>query len=214
MVKLEYLMVYTNAGLPIYSKCFGNFCRSAFENPELLSGLLSAIEKIPPTIMDGAELKGIKMAYTSMRFSKTLPEGHTVVVGLSEDRPDVAKRVYEAVDSLLKQPRYQGVDWEVVTSELVHDFTRDLTQNYLVDAMHKFGAFADECPLGDQCPIHSDPIIGQKRRIWDVIRARYDAMKKMMQEKMTAAPKSEEEKGRFWGRLRTRLRTIFGGGGD
>ncbi|MGQ4871339.1 MAG: hypothetical protein ACP6IT_05835 [Candidatus Thorarchaeota archaeon] len=54
MTKLEYLMVYTQSGLPIYSKCFGGFCKSAFESPELLAGLLSAIETIPPTLSEGS----------------------------------------------------------------------------------------------------------------------------------------------------------------
>jgi len=44
MVVLEYLMVYTESGLPIYSKCYGTFCKTAFKNPELLSGFLSALQ--------------------------------------------------------------------------------------------------------------------------------------------------------------------------
>jgi hypothetical protein len=50
---LEYLMVYTSSGLPIYSKCYGTFCKTAFKEPELLSGFLSALETIPPTIGGG-----------------------------------------------------------------------------------------------------------------------------------------------------------------
>ncbi len=85
MTKLEYLMVYTQAGFPIYSRCYGDFCKTAFKNPELLSGFLSALETIPLTLGDGLKLDAIQMGPTQMRFAKTTPSGHSIVVGLSDD---------------------------------------------------------------------------------------------------------------------------------
>ncbi|MHA1770697.1 MAG: hypothetical protein ACTSYL_02895 [Candidatus Thorarchaeota archaeon] len=112
MTKLEYLMVYTQAGLPIYSKCFGTFCKSAFEQPEMLAGLLSAIETIPPTLSEGLSLNAVHMGSTTMRFSKIMPSGHSVVIGLSEDRPDVAESVYAAV-----QKYCQTIDFVMLTGD-------------------------------------------------------------------------------------------------
>ncbi|MHA1769287.1 MAG: hypothetical protein ACTSV3_05485 [Candidatus Thorarchaeota archaeon] len=56
MALLEYLMVYTDSGLPIYSKCYGTFCKTAFKNPELLSGFLSALQTLPLTSSDDLSL--------------------------------------------------------------------------------------------------------------------------------------------------------------
>ncbi len=66
MVLFEYLMVYTEAGLPIYSKCYGMFCKTAFKNPELLTGFLSALQTLPPTISSGLSLDAVKMGPTQM----------------------------------------------------------------------------------------------------------------------------------------------------
>ena len=85
MVVLEYLMVYTESGLPIYSKCYGTFCKTAFKNPELLSGFLSALQTLPQTISTDLSLDSVKMGSTEMRFSRTTPTGHSIVVGLAED---------------------------------------------------------------------------------------------------------------------------------
>ncbi len=180
MTKLEYLMVYTQAGLPIYSKCFGTFCKSAFENPEMLAGLLSAIETIPPTLSEGLSLNAVSMGQTTMRFSKIMPSGHSVVIGLSEDRPEVVESVYNAVGKILESDRFRNVDWNVISSELVTDFTSALINDYLAEAMHDYGGFKDECPLGDMCPMHTDPVLSRRQRIWGAIRSRYEDMKRRM----------------------------------
>jgi len=64
-------MVYTEAGLPIYSKCYSTFCKTAFKNPELLAGFLSALQSLPLTISSDLSLDSVKMGPTEMRFSRT-----------------------------------------------------------------------------------------------------------------------------------------------
>ena len=119
-------MVYTQSGLPIYSKCSGGFCRSAFESPELLAGLLSAIETIPPSLSEGLSLESLKMGPSVMRFSKVMPGGHSVVIGLSDDKPEVAKSVFDAIIKILNLDKFRDTDCSYVTSELVDDFTTEL----------------------------------------------------------------------------------------
>ncbi len=173
-------MIYTPSGLPIYSKCYGTFCKAAFKNPELLSGLLSAIETIPMTLSDELSLQSVKMGNTEMRFAKSTPDGHSIVVGLSEDRPEVADELFNAVSKTLASERFTGVDWTYITSEVMADFEDELLNHNLNDALHDYGGFKDECPLGDMCPIHTTAVKSRKQRIWGAIKEKYAAMKRKM----------------------------------
>ncbi len=180
MPALEYLLVYTQSGLPIYSKCYGTFCKTAFKQPELLSGFLSAIETIPLTISDGMSLQSVKMGSTEMRFSKTTPHGHSVVMGISEEAPEVANNVFEAVSKTLASDRFQNVDWNYITSDLMEAFEAELLNNALPEAMHNYGGFEDRCTLGAMCPIHTNANKSRASSIWGAIREKYAALKQRM----------------------------------
>ncbi|MHA1770696.1 MAG: hypothetical protein ACTSYL_02900 [Candidatus Thorarchaeota archaeon] len=65
----------------------------------------------------------------------------------------------------MSNDRFRDVDWGLISSDLVTDFTNALINDYLVDAMHKYGGFKDECPLGDQCPMHTDSVLSRRQRI-------------------------------------------------
>ncbi len=184
MPMLEYLMVYTQSGLPIYSKCYGTFCKTAFKNPELLTGFLSAIETIPPTLSDGLSLESIKMGPSQMRFSKTTPDGHSIVAGLSEDRPDIANKVFDMVSQILLKDVFKGFDWSHINSTIMKSFEDELLNHALVEALGDHGGFSDECSLGDQCPIHTNAFVHQKTSIWSAVKSRYASMKQKMMAKM------------------------------
>ncbi|MBD3158938.1 MAG: hypothetical protein GF309_09140 [Candidatus Lokiarchaeota archaeon] len=180
MVKVEYLMVYTEAGLPIYSKCFGSFCKTSMKDPELLTGFLSALETIPSTISKDLTLDAVKMGPTDMRFTKTTPEGHSIVVGLSKDREDVAQRVFEVVQEALHEEQFASVDWTAVSGDVMNRFEKELVESRLPEAMHEYGGFSDQCPLGDQCPMHTNAGMSRTQRIWGAIKNKYRSLKKKM----------------------------------
>ncbi len=140
MTVLEYLLIYTQSGLPIYSKCYDTFCKAAFKNPELLTGFLSAVETIPLTISSDFTLKSVKMGNSEMRFTKTTPGGHSVVIGLSEDAPDVANEVFSAVSGILASGRFVNQDWSVISSDLMASFEEELLESSLPKALHDYGA--------------------------------------------------------------------------
>jgi hypothetical protein len=177
---LEYLLIYTQSGLPIYSKCYGTFCKTAFKQPELLTGFLSAIETIPLTLAGGMSLQSVKMGTTEMKFSKTTPGGHSVVIGLSEDAPEVANEVFEAVSKALAAERFRDVDWTHISTELMEAFQAELLNNTLPEAMHDYGGFEDRCTLGAMCPIHTTATKSRASRIWGSIKGKYAAMKQRM----------------------------------
>ena len=180
MPKLEYLLVYTQSGLPIYSKCYGTFCKTAFKQPELLTGFLSAIETIPMTLSPDLSLKSVKMGETEMKFSKTTPDGHSVVIGLSKDAQDVANEVFEAVSRTLSLDKFKDADWDYITSDLMEEFEQELVNDALPGAMLEYGGFEDRCTLGDMCPIHTNATQSRASRIWEAIRGKYAAMKQRM----------------------------------
>ncbi|TXT56037.1 MAG: hypothetical protein BAJATHORv1_30421 [Candidatus Thorarchaeota archaeon] len=177
MTRLEYLMVYTESGLPIYSKCYGHFCKAAFKNPELLSGFLSAIETIPPTLSEGLRLESVRMGDTEMRFSKTTPQGHSIVIGLSEDDSTLAEKVFEEVQSVLMQEKYRERDWSHISSDIMNEFKNDLLTTALPSALHDHDGFEDQCPLGDKCPMASLANESKNRSVWSVIKKKYQSMK-------------------------------------
>jgi hypothetical protein len=185
MVVLEYLMVYTESGLPIYSKCYGTFCKTAFKNPELLTGFLTALQTLPPTISSELSLDAVTMGPTQMRFSKTTPTGHSVVVGLGEDMPELADSIFKGVSEILASEKFLTVDWSYITSELMSAFEEVLLQSTLVEILHEYGGFKDQCGLGDQCPIHTNALLYQTRRekVWGIIKGKYVAMRERMQSK-------------------------------
>jgi hypothetical protein len=176
-------MVYTEAGLPIYSKCFGSFCQASFKNPELLSGFLSALETVPLTISEGLSLDSIRMGGTEMRFSKTFPTGHSVVVGMDADSQDLAESVFGAVDKVLKMDRFLEVDWTRITGDLMHDFESILVGIALPDALHDYDGFSDECPLGTQCLLHTNATMTTREKIWTSIRGRINSFRERMKRK-------------------------------
>ncbi len=180
MSALEYLLIYTQSGLPIYSKCYGSFCKSAFKQPELLTGFLSAIETIPLTLSSGMSLQSVKMGTTEMKFSKTTPEGHSVVIGLSEEAPEVAQEIFDAVSKALAAEQFRGADWDHISSELMDAFEKELLNNALPEAMNNYGGFEDRCTLGDMCTIHTNATKSRKSRIWGAIKDKYATLKQRM----------------------------------
>ena len=182
MVVLEYLMVYTESGLPIYSKCYGTFCKTAFKNPELLSGFLSALQTLPQTISTDLSLDSVKMGPTEMRFSRTTPTGHSIVVGLGEDSEEIAKKVFDSVSGILAMEKFVSLDWTFISSDMMNDFEDELLKTALVDALHDHGGFEDACELGDRCPIHTNAYQNATRRskIWGMVKDKYAAMRARM----------------------------------
>jgi hypothetical protein len=182
MAILEYLLVYTEAGLPIYSKCFGSFCKTAFQNPELLSGFLSALQTLPLTISPDLSLESVKMGPTEMRFSRTTPSGHSIVVGLGVDSRKLAETIFDSISAILESETFAKVDWNVISSDIMEAFENKLLRSALVDALHDEGGFKDQCPLGDKCPIHTNAFQYRNRRerIWEAIKEKYAAMRAKM----------------------------------
>ncbi|MFX1253862.1 MAG: hypothetical protein ACFFCZ_19785 [Promethearchaeota archaeon] len=174
---LNYLMVYNEAGLPLYSKCYSDFCKATFDEPILLSGFLTAIENFATELTKGEALESIKMGQTKMFFNKTFPSGHSVVIGLSKDNPKLSKDVFNAVQALL-ETEYKDIDMTIVNFDFAEEFEKQLLKNALIPALHQNHLeFEDQCPLGDQCPMKTLAADSKKGTIWSIIKKTYTSLR-------------------------------------
>jgi hypothetical protein len=177
-MQLEYMMVYQQNGLPIFSKCFKGFCAISAQDPALLSGFLTALQSfsaqlIPSSESTASSLEAIKMGPTVMRFSRVLPSGHNVLLGLSEDSPSLAKEIFDGVEKFV-QIYYQDINWSIITTTQGEEFGRRIVEEVLSPLFHKKGGWTDTCPLGDSCAMKALPTnYHQKVSIWETIKQTY-----------------------------------------
>jgi hypothetical protein len=177
-MQLEYMMVYQQNGLPIFSKCFKGFCAISSQDPALLSGFLTALQSFSTQLTLSSEsktssLEAMKMGPTVMRFSRVLPSGHNVVLGLSEDSPSLAKEIFDGVEKFV-QTHYQDTNWSIITTTQGEDFGRRVIEEVLSPLFHREGGWADTCPLGESCAMKALPTKDdQKISIWETIKRSY-----------------------------------------
>lgn len=183
--KLSYLMIYQKSGLPIYSKCYTGFCMMSAKDPILLTGFLSALENFSEEISK-ENLDSISMGNTVMNFKKSLPTGHSVVIGIESDKEVDSKLVediFNAINHVL-ETKFLDTDWDYVTTEKTASFEKYLLESALVPALHAHGGFQDECPKGDMCPMKILAGTNGKQTIWKRLRNKYETIWDQMKKKM------------------------------
>lgn len=176
MSDLEYLMIYLDSGIPIYSKCYSGICGIAAKEPALLTGFLTALESFATEVIgelkseERSSIEAVTMGNTVLRFKKTLPTGHSVALGLKKDDVKLANDVFMAVENLLEK-KYANQNWELINENFSKEFERALLNEALIPALHMHGGFEDNCPRGDNCPMKAVPT--QKKTIWSILKEKY-----------------------------------------
>jgi hypothetical protein len=175
-MNLEYLMIYQASGLPIFSKCFKGFCALNVKDPMLLSGFLTALQSFSSQLSsDGIEskssLEAMKIGPTVMRFSKVLPSGHNVVLGLSEDSPSMARDIFDGIEKFILTD-YADTNWTIIDTDFGEIFGKSLVEKVLTPLFHSKGGWHDTCPLGDACAMKALPTV-EKVSIWEAIKRKY-----------------------------------------
>lgn len=171
---LKYLIIYQDSGLPIFSKCFSDFCGITVKDPALISSLLTVLEDFAKKIV-GSTFQSFIMVNTVTRFGKTLPTGHSVVIGLEKDNPKVVNEIFRLVEDLLEN-KYEHKNWNVISSEFTSEFEKTLYNKVLCPSLQDFGGFRDSCPHGDKCPLKTS--LSHKRKVWIILKERYQMIKK------------------------------------
>ncbi|MFX0183944.1 MAG: hypothetical protein ACFE95_12745 [Candidatus Hodarchaeota archaeon] len=176
MSDLDYLMIYLDSGIPIYSKCYSGICGIAAKDPALLTGFLTALENFATEFFseskneDNSPLEAITMGKTILRFKKTLPTGHSLALGLKKDDLKLANDIFDAVESLLEE-KYRYQNWDLIDENFGKEFEQALLNEALMPALHMHGGFEDNCPKGDNCPMKTSPT--QKKTIWTILKEKY-----------------------------------------
>jgi hypothetical protein len=171
-MNLEYLMIYQQSGLPIFSKCFKGFCALSAQEPALLSGFLTALQSFSNQVTQSAtsSLEAVKMGPTVMRFSQVLPSGHNVVIGLTEDSPTMAKEIFQGIEQFVIN-NYADTRWPIMTTDFGEEFGRKLIEQVLTPLFHSKGGYEDTCPLGEACAMKALPSDTQERiSIWGTLK--------------------------------------------
>jgi hypothetical protein len=174
-MNLEYLMIYQQSGLPIFSKCFKGFCALSAQEPALLSGFLTALQSFSNQVTQSStsSLEAVKMGPTVMRFSQVLPSGHNIVIGLTEDSPTMAKEIFDGIQGFILR-EYHDTNWMVITTDFGEEFGRKLIEQVLSPLFHTKGGFEDTCPLGESCAMKAIPSDPQERlSIWGRLKKNY-----------------------------------------
>ncbi|MHA2225957.1 MAG: hypothetical protein ACXAC8_12175 [Candidatus Hodarchaeales archaeon] len=183
---IEYVMIYQKSGLPIFSKCFSDFCMLNAKEPALLSGFLTALESFSLELV-GKErdntLESITMGNTTMKFKKTLPTGHSIVLGVKKDNKKMVEEVFDAIAKLIEK-EYKNQDWSTITEDFGEEFEPLLYEKVLVPILNHYGGFHDQCKLGENCAIKTIAQPTKKSSIWARIRGNYQILKEKMKKKM------------------------------
>ena len=145
----------------------------------LLSGFLTALQSFSTQMTTdgsglGSTLEAVKIGPTVMRFSKVLPSGHNVVIGLSEDSPSMAREIFDGIDAFIRKD-YADTNWSIIDTIFGEKFGELLVKNVLSPIFHTKGGWEDTCPLGDACAMKALPVkpSEEKVSIWGAIKKRY-----------------------------------------
>lgn len=115
---LEYFIVFQKSGLPIFSKCFGDFCSLLLVDDLVLTGFLSVLTSMPAMFGANTELKAIEIGYSKLYFSHTTPSGHTICLGFLNEADLAKKRLL--IDDLFEkityfvEIEYKDKDWAIL----------------------------------------------------------------------------------------------------
>lgn len=212
---LEYFIVFQKSGLPIFSKCFGDFCSVILVDESILSGFLSAITTMPKMFgKDLNRLNAIEIGYTKLIFDHTLPNGNTICLGFKKDsftdenKPlmdDLFKKINDFVEITHKDEH-----WELLTRSQLKKLLNELLETVItpwinVDPNYRY--HADRCTFSTESELYrgkNDE--GMNQPIWQrlseafahrrvVLKDQLDSKKeKLIQRGLLESPKDSKEK--------------------
>jgi len=126
-MKLEYIIIFKEEGIPIYSQCYGSFCARVGFDESLYSGFLSALTSMPSMFGDEKGLQSVEMGFTKLHFSKTTPSGHVICVGIDKatiDDVDINNQLevfYNNINSILED-EYKDFTWVKTNPDDIEEF--------------------------------------------------------------------------------------------
>ena len=192
--KLNYLIMFTEEGIPVYSRCFANLCMASLKDDVLLSAFLSSLNIIAQTDPNSApeelilddnpikvkygEEKGIRsidfydleLIFYYTKVDKIIIASGFVYKG---DLPE--KQVYQFMTELETfLGKYSETTWGNVSLESIKDFEKDLLTAVVHPFQVKYQGKIAYCPYGENCFFRVSMYERVKNSITDSIREVYD----------------------------------------
>ncbi len=175
---VKYSMIYQDSGLPIFSKCFSDFCRITRKEPALLTTFLTFLENFTQKTV-GSSFQSFVLANTVMRFGKTVPSGHSVVIGLEKDNNTIVNEILRRVEDLLEN-KYAHKNWNIISSEFTSEFEKELYDEVFHPIFQNHGGFKDNCPHGENCPLKTS--LSEKKNVWIILKERIQIINKKLKD--------------------------------
>ena len=192
-MELEYLIIYTNTGIPIYARCFSDICKTSIGNPTLFSAFLASLNQFakldPEHIPEELELNGypLKVNFNNeegvnhvlledleLMFFYADMDDITIAAGYNASKYDrndtipVFLDFMKDVEVFLKD--YKDNNWNDVDTNILMMFETELLKN-IIHPFFEVHDIKDTCALGVNCPFRI-AIYEEQGSIFDRLRAK------------------------------------------
>ena len=183
-MNLEYLIIFQQSGLPVYSKCYGGFCSTLNRDETLLSGFLAALSELPKMFGQETSIQSIDMGSSKLAFSRTKSNNFIICIGyplaeVSSENTHLVQRLFLDIEHILE---------EYIKNTKVNDMSdtesnriENALLNKILNPWFKITHTNDSCPLGDNCPLMvTKKTEGRKVKIWNKLKDVYGSIKVRM----------------------------------
>ena len=193
---LEYFIVFQKSGLPIFSKCFGDFCSVILVDDLLLSGFLSALTTMPKMFGEGHDrLNAVEIGYTKLLFDHTLPNSNVICLGFKEEGFTVEKN--KMIEDLFKKINdfveitHKDEKWDILKSDQIRLILNELLDTIItpwINIDQNYRDHGPKCSMSVESDLfRGQDDIGLKQPIWtrlsDVFHERREILKSQLSDK-------------------------------
>jgi hypothetical protein len=181
-MQLDFLIIFNQSGLSIYSKCFSDICSVFIKNDLLLSGFLSAITTFPQSLgYTDKDLKSLDLGKSRMYFSYSRNSNVVFVIGINKDSIQFNKS--RLIDTsmnelqLIFNENFKDNDWSVTKEEVYYELEKEINEK-IVNHWFRETKSHNNCPLGDNCPFDVASKQGRRKSsFWSSLKNLYNSFK-------------------------------------
>ena len=159
-LSIKYIIIYTDAGIPVYSHCFSSFCRELKETETLLMGFLSAISILREVFSDenisSIEHNDITMVFYGLPCNKTIVMGVDTEIYNSNPHNQIFLQLFKDLQEFFGD-NYSDYRWGAIKRSKYQIFEEDLEQNHLRPFFIKHG-IGNDCPYENSCGLRATVI--------------------------------------------------------
>ncbi len=181
---LEYVLIFQQSGLPIYTRCMGQVCKMMAVDETLLSGFLSAISTLPSMFgQDSSERMAIELGKFKLMFHPTKKNNHIICIGIPAEQynQEAESSIREALSEIERvlEDEFRDEDWNFLSREKISRLEHALAEQVFLkyfevsETPHEHD---EKCPLGPVGIIEPEGR-RQNQPIWTRLSNLYKSMK-------------------------------------